>query len=1435
MLALIDTGAAITIINKEMAPLLGIFHLLPPQIPCALGMAGVPVKLLGSQRLEFEIGSFVTTHLTYFTEGAAISKLAGAYNIILGNDLLSTLPRWYIDYQKHTFHCGNFMIRIFTSGGLSNQGEQKAIVRAASTTVVHPASETFVPCVIFGRASSYMLISQNLPLVNNTLLISPAVVSAPTCRVLVTNPTNNPHVIHKNQAVASAIEVAEGSVVNSGITPTLCCNSATEMNNTHMSPSTEHANGEIPRLQVDLSVVAAEDAEKQTLLDLFHEYSDRFSFSSYDLGSYHASQIRTYPLDVTSTATRRPRHTSHDSCDITGKQSLPPRSGTPPTISSPQQSVDLPSTSRAQPTPPNPLPSRHAPQGQQRFNRPQQVNEYSRKRRYPSSRRQEPFKRPARGPAQAEWLQRRTPDDYWHYLMDMHPWARHVKPRPLRREDLTEAQISNVLPEDTYRQVPHLGYMSSSFVRSLFPRVPPDMKQVSTMLPFIEFSTLEDAIIFRDKSQRMLEITLRGDAQPVPQERTKAPKGVRSSILLPPKLKGSYPVLYQVAAIASNSLVLEAKDFFVFMPDRRELHCILLDQFSFNIENNAYGYDKTLVSMKDFVWVYDVSPTITALRSPARCLQLAREPRTAALEINSAFFFRAANFAFVTPAVWSERHSAVVLDLARRGEFLDTVNNFKLAIEGAGEAVTITKSLCKFEWPQVQEDEILFTQSRRQVSCAVRFSEPPASLTARDWLCRQVEYFFPAYPDEGMAPLAVMKAEDDDAEWFCDRTGPFNNLIDKHDQAIRRMGKVYSMACAALAAYTTMYDDHRTHRVTGTVPSLTSYPLQIEITLSDMSSETGWTKHRPVSVWIRGAGRYTKVEIEEATFLPESRQVRVVLSAYTQTHDTMVQAVREVGRILGTTAFLDLYVKLARIPEKANPAFEAIARMRIHEDLREAGGDTTLIDLAYGATTLGCMTEEEAAQVEEVPVIDTVTIHGRLLHLTNDQQEALVLGNSRYPLIALQAAFGTGKTVVGASIAIYQAQQGQRVIVTASTNTAIAQFTNTLLGFAQANDVGVVRFVAETIAFDMDVPSTPVDLNEVLKRIGTVYAPVLSRSERETCRRFAEGRIRYERYKRERRMDLSDQEREDFIMAERYVTYNLQEMVDILFKHMNPKIVCITTASLLNTTDKKGLFRGYLDRFNLLICDEASQVPEPVFMAMVARVPTARHIYIGDVHQLQLYAKCSRLHNLAHLGAQSIMDVLQKARAVPVRNLVTTFRAHPDLISLPNTLSYEESLVSGVTAADRQLLLNIVDFPNPRLPFMFININGESVKVVHSHYNEFEQKVCQFLVTTLISKGIASADIVIICFYKEQQRRLAGFAARSGGLRKEESVAVGEAEMELIRRGQLKEARTNKRGDATIWSGTLTTRRRPLLLIIPIHTFLVNKSDLPLFAYFPNK
>ncbi|CAJ0591160.1 unnamed protein product [Cylicocyclus nassatus] len=781
-------------------------------------------------------------------------------------------------------------------------------------------------------------------------------------------------------------------------------------------------------------------------------------------------------------------------------QTPQPRSGTPQIVNPIQQPTTTP------PPPPQQGTSQMSDPGPGPSNQPvpeplqQPAPPRQRIRRDRS-----PLQRPMLEPRDAA-LPPRSPDDFWHYLVNHHPWARHVRPRQIRRDEIAEQQISNDLPVDVYRHVPHLGYAAIRFVHSLFPRTPPNLKTVRAPLAFIEFSNLEDAVIFRDKAQRVLEATLRGDGELVQQERTMAPKDVRSSILLPPKLKGSYPVLYQIAAIGSNSLVIEAKDFFVFMPDRLELHCILLDRFSLNIENNTYGYDRHLISVKDFVWVYEVAPTIAAVRSPARCLQLARIPRTAALETNTQFFFRAAVFAFVTPAVWTQPHLGVVLKLTRRGE---TVNNFKMALEGVPEAVTITKSICEFEWPDVQEDEILIAQSRKNVSCAVRFSEPPASKTARDWLRRQVEHFCPAHPDEGMVPMKVRKARQEDIDWFFDRTGEFNNFVNNHPQALRRMSKVFSMACAALVALQNLDDDNRTHRVTATVPSVSSHPLQLQLTLQDMSSMEGWTKHRPVGVWIMDVWWFTKLEVDEAEFQEETRELRVTLATYSQMEQVLRNAIRDVGRRVGNTAFLDLFVKLGRTPANANPAFESVSRMEIFKDLEEGGADVSVVDIAYGAQELGCKTAKEAERDEDEPLIDSITLHGRRLELTRDQQEALALGNSKYPLIAIQAAFGTGKTVVGACVAIRQALAGQRVIITASTNTAVAQFANTILEFGEAQQVGVTRFVAEAIAFDTDAPTTAVDLPEILKMIGTVFQRQLTR-EKETCRTFTQGRIRYE-------------------------------------------------------------------------------------------------------------------------------------------------------------------------------------------------------------------------------------------------------------------------------------------------------------------------------------
>ncbi|EPB75414.1 hypothetical protein ANCCEY_05523 [Ancylostoma ceylanicum] len=128
-----------------------------------------------------------------------------------------------------------------------------------------------------------------------------------------------------------------------------------------------------------------------------------------------------------------------------------------------------------------------------------------------------------------------------------------------------------------------------------------------------------------------------------------------------------------------------------------------------------------------------------------------------------------------------------------------------------------------------------------------------------------------------------------------------------------------------------------------------------------------------------------------------------------------------------------------------------------------------------------------------------------------------------------------------------------------------------------------------------------------------------------------------------------------------------------------------------------------------------------------------------------------------------MIDTLLCARAVPVAPLVTTFRAHPALNALPNRIAYNGTLISGAREDERRLLLDIVKFPNPQTPFVFVDVEGSSVKSAsHSHSNIAEAGVCRTLVDGLLKAGVSKESIAIITFYKEQHRQLEVYARTAG-------------------------------------------------------------------------
>ena len=170
-------------------------------------------------------------------------------------------------------------------------------------------------------------------------------------------------------------------------------------------------------------------------------------------------------------------------------------------------------------------------------------------------------------------------------------------------------------------------------------------------------------------------------------------------------------------------------------------------------------------------------------------------------------------------------------------------------------------------------------------------------------------------------------------------------------------------------------------------------------------------------------------------------------------------------------------------------------------------------------------------------------------------------------------------------------------------------------------------------------------------------------------------------------------------------------------------------------------------------------MPEPVFVAITNQLPALHHVYIGDVHQLEPHVRCARTTHAARFGARSIIDVLVSARAVPVAPLVTSFRAHPVLNDLPNLVAYNGSLVNGATAEQRALLTNLMTFPDGVTPFLFLDVAGNSERAAsHSHFNEAEALVCTTIIDRLLGKGVSPDSIYIICFYKEQLRRLQEYA-----------------------------------------------------------------------------
>uniref|UniRef100_A0A1I7U677 RNA-directed DNA polymerase n=1 Tax=Caenorhabditis tropicalis TaxID=1561998 RepID=A0A1I7U677_9PELO len=271
--ALVDTGAGFTVASQAICPLIGVSRLNPPTVDHAVGLGGNEVGIAGSTPVTFVIGSIALMQNTNFTVGKCCPEGINNYDFILGNDILSRLPKFHLDYTNGFFEMGDDKLPL---GTLRDRTvfPSKYEVHMYKDTIIPPMTEAFVQCVVplCSEDQDLVLISQANTISHMDLMVAPAIFANATPKLLFTNPTNEPKLIYANTTVATA----------------------TDLNAEDETPSATEEVEVDPEFKVDLSHAKVSEEERAQLAKLIDEFHDVFSKNSYDLGSSETEPVHIY-------------------------------------------------------------------------------------------------------------------------------------------------------------------------------------------------------------------------------------------------------------------------------------------------------------------------------------------------------------------------------------------------------------------------------------------------------------------------------------------------------------------------------------------------------------------------------------------------------------------------------------------------------------------------------------------------------------------------------------------------------------------------------------------------------------------------------------------------------------------------------------------------------------------------------------------------------------------------------------------------------------------------------------------------------------------------------------------------------------------------------------------------------------------------------------